>query len=108
MSLFIILLYIVFVLAAIVLVVVVLLQEGQGGGFGGALGGAGEATFGVGASGINRFTGWVAVVFLVSALGIHILNRNATSTSVLDQGGGSLLTAPPTGDAPAGTPAKDE
>jgi preprotein translocase subunit SecG len=108
MPLFITLLYIVFVLAAIILVVVVLLQEGQGGGFGGALGGAGEATFGVGASGINRFTGWVAVVFLVSALGIHILNRNATTTSVLDDAGGSMLSAPPAGDAPAGAPAGDQ
>lgn len=108
MSLFITLLYIVFVLAAIVLVVVVLLQEGQGGGLGGALGGAGEATFGVGASGINRFTGWVAVVFLVSALGIHVLNRNSAGTTVLDSAGDSMLSAPPAGDAPAGTPAEGQ
>ncbi len=109
MSLFITLLYIVFVLAAIVLVVVVLLQEGKGGGFGGALGGAGEATFGVGASGINRFTGWVAVVFLVSALGIHVLNRNSASTTVLESGGDSMLSAPPSdGTAPVGVPSGDQ
>jgi len=94
MSLLLTLLYIVFVLAAIVLIVVVLLQEGKGGGFGEALGGHGQATFGVGTSGINRFTGWVAVVFLVTALGIHVLNRRATSTSVLDGAGGSMLNAP--------------
>jgi preprotein translocase subunit SecG len=96
------LLYILFVLAAIVLVVVVLLQEGKGGGFGGALGGAGEATFGVGASGINRFTGWVAVVFLVSALGIHVLNQQTGAASVI--GDDTTISAPPVdgGAAPQG------
>lgn len=96
------LLYILFVLAAIILVVVVLLQEGKGGGFGGALGGAGEATFGVGASGINRFTGWVAVVFLVSALGIHILNQQTGASSVI--GDDPAISAPAVdgGAAPQG------
>lgn len=108
MSLFSILLYIVFVLAAIVLVVVVLLQEGKGGGFGGALGGAGEASFGVGASGINRFTGWIAVVFLVSALGIHVINRNSAGTTVLDGADNSLLSAPPAGSAPVGAPVEGQ
>jgi preprotein translocase subunit SecG len=69
------LLYIVFVLAAIVLVVVVLLQEGRGGGLTDALGTSGQQTFGVGASGINRFTGITAAVFLGSALLIHFVNR---------------------------------
>jgi len=73
------LLYILFVLAAIVLVVVVLLQEGRGGGLTDALGTSGQQTFGVGASGINRFTGATAAVFLVSALLIHYLNRQTTS-----------------------------
>ncbi len=40
------LLYIVFVLAALVLITVILLQEGKGGGFGDALGVAGQQTFG--------------------------------------------------------------
>ena len=93
MDIFLILLYILFVLAAIVLIVVVLLQEGKGGGFGAALGDHGQATFGVGTSGINRFTGWVAVVFLVTALGIHVLNQRSTSTSVMDDSG-SMLNAP--------------
>ena len=73
------LLYILFVLAAIVLVVVVLLQEGRGGGLTDALGTSGQQTFGVGASGINRFTGATAAVFLVSALLIHYLNRQTPS-----------------------------
>ena len=73
------LLYILFVLAAIVLVVVVLLQEGRGGGLTDALGTSGQQTFGVGASGINRFTGITAAVFLGSALMIHFVNRQTTS-----------------------------
>ena len=60
MSILITLLYIVFVLSAIVLIVVILLQEGRGGGFGQALGEHGQQTFGVGAKGINTFTGWTA------------------------------------------------
>ena len=76
------LLYIVFVLAAIVLIVVILLQEGKGGGFGESLGGHGQATFGVGAGGINRFTAWVAGIFLVSAMLITILGRKSEGSLV--------------------------
>lgn len=78
------LLYIVFVLAAIVLTVVILLQEGKGGGFGDALGTAGQQTFGVKAAGIHKFTATVAVVFLMSALFIHILNRTSSQKTSLD------------------------
>jgi len=85
MSLLITLLYIVFVLAALLLVVVILLQEGKGGGFGDALGVAGQQTFGVKASGIHRFTMVVAIVFLSSALAIHVLNRSAAGTSMVGE-----------------------
>jgi len=77
------LLFILFVFAAIILIVVILLQEGKGGGFGQALGEHGQATFGVGTSGITNFTAAVAVVFLVSALGIHVLTRQQSSGSLL-------------------------
>ena len=60
MSTLIVLLYILFVAAAIILTVVILLQEGKGGGFGDALGAAGQQAFGVKASGVQRFTTWVA------------------------------------------------
>lgn len=59
---------IVFVLSAILLVLVVLLQEPKGGGIAEAFGGAGGETFGHRASGIARFTGWVAFVFMASAI----------------------------------------
>lgn len=84
MSFLTILFYIVFILAAIVLIVVVLLQEGRGGGFGEALGTHGAETFGAGNRGINTFTATTAGVFLASALLIHILNREASSSSVID------------------------
>jgi len=79
------LLYIVFVLSAIVLIVVILLQEGKGGGFGQALGDHGQQTFGVGAKGINTFTGYTATVFLVSALLLHVTGRGRVGESALDQ-----------------------
>ena len=96
------LLYIVFVLAAIILIVVILLQEGKGGGFGGALGLSGQQTFGVKAAGIHKFTATVAMVFLVSALFIHILNRNMNQTTSIDEPGfGSTPGAGgPTGPVP--------
>ena len=84
------LLYIIFVLAAIVLTVVILLQEGKGGGLGDALGTAGQQTFGVKASGIQRFTAIVAVIFLSTALGIHVLNRTSSVQTSLDS-----IGAPP-------------
>ena len=99
------LLYIVFVLAAIVLVVVVLLQEGRGGGLTDALGTSGQQTFGVGASGINRFTGVTAAVFLGSALLIHFVNRQ--TPTVFDDAAPTPIpveSAPATGGAPEPPP----
>jgi preprotein translocase subunit SecG len=94
-------LYIVFVLAAIVLVVVILLQEGKGGGLTDALGTSGQQTFGVGASGINKFTGWVGGIFLASALGIHVANRIESQSGVIEQFGQPIVVPP--GDANTGT-----
>ncbi|HED66947.1 MAG TPA: preprotein translocase subunit SecG [Planctomycetes bacterium] len=77
------LLYILFCLSAFVLIVVILLQEGSG-GFGQALGEQGQQTFGVGAKGINTFTGVTAGVFIASALVLHMLNRSLISESAVD------------------------
>jgi len=78
------LLYIVFVLSALVLITVILLQEGKGGGFGDALGVAGQQTFGVKASGIHKFTMVVALVFVGTAVTIHLLNRTSSETTSLE------------------------
>ena len=86
MDLLITLLYIVFVLSALVLIIVVLLQEGKGGGLGDALGAAGQQTFGVKASGIQRFTAAVTVIFVLSAVAIHVLYKKRDAGTL----GGSL------------------
>jgi preprotein translocase subunit SecG len=106
MNLLILGLYVVFVLSAIVLVVVVLIQEGRGGGLTDALGTGGQATFGAGARGINMFTGIVAGVFLVSAVGITMLNKASSGRSVLDSGGDPAAPADPGAAAPAQAPAE--
>lgn len=104
MELLLIALYTIFVCAAIVLAIVVLLQEGKGGGLTNALGSSGQQTFGVGATGINKFTGWVGGVFLVSAMSIHFANRVDANSSVApfmghssssDANGGSPTTSEP-------------
>ena len=106
MHLLITLLYLVFVFSAIILIVVILLQEGRGGGFGTALGEGGQQTFGVGAKGINQFTGYAAVVFLGSAIAIHILTLKQGSGTVLpppDSSGISMpgdVSLPPAGGTP--------
>ncbi len=109
MSLLITLIYIVFVLSAIVLITVVLLQEGKGGGFGEALGTSGQQTFGVGSSGINKFTGIVAAVFLGSALLTHVFNRAQSGSSVIETVGDSVLDSTvqpvdPSGQGPTAPP----
>ena len=108
MDLLIVLLYILFVLAAIVLIVVVLLQEGRGGGLTDALGTSGQQTFGVGASGINRFTGAATAVFLGSALLIHVMNRHSISSGVMKDITTPEASAPPAGPTPppGGNPIK--
>lgn len=100
----IVLLYILFVLSAIVLIVVILLQEGRGGGLTEALGTSGQQTFGVGASGINRFTGVTAGVFLASALLLHVMNRQVSGDSVLKDLGTPAESVPAAPGATQGPP----
>ena len=99
------LLYILFVAAAIVLTVVILLQEGKGGGFGDALGTAGQQAFGVKASGVQKFTAYVAIAFLGSAVLIHVLNNKSQNTSSLtgenSLSGQEAPVTPGAGGAPA-------
>lgn len=71
-------LWIIFIATAVLLSVVILLQEAKGGGLAEAFGGLGAQTFGVKASGINKFTAYVAVVFLLSAVLITCLRKSAT------------------------------
>lgn len=111
MGILVVLLYILFVAAAIILTVVILLQEGKGGGFGDTLGAAGQQAFGVKASGVQKFTMYVAIVFLFSAVFIHVLNNRSQSRSVFgdegifEEGAGDEGGAAAPGTVP---PAEDE
>jgi preprotein translocase subunit SecG len=77
MELFESILWVLFVFACIIVSGVILLQEGKGGGLGEAFGGAGQQTFGVKAAGINKFTGWVALVVVLLAVLITIVREDA-------------------------------
>jgi protein translocase SecG subunit len=54
----------VFVLVALLMTFVILIQEGKGGGIAGAFGGAAAESFGVKAGSVNRFTAWLATIFI--------------------------------------------
>ncbi len=64
-----------FVLGSILLIAIVLLQEGKGGGLGNAFGGAGGEAFGHSVGGINKFTGWVAGVLMLTALSLALIGN---------------------------------
>ena len=65
----------------------------HGGGLGDAFGGAGQQTFGVGASGITKFTSYVAAVFLLCAVMITVLSKRQAG-SILDDTGILPTNAP--------------
>jgi preprotein translocase subunit SecG len=99
---------VVFVLSALLVIIIVLLQEGKGGGLAGAFGGAGAETFGVKAGTVNKFTAWLAALFLGLALlhaGLSSEKRGAPKeadtreydSTVEDPGGGDAPEVPPPG-----------
>jgi preprotein translocase subunit SecG len=62
------LLSVVAVLSSILLAFVVLLQEPKGGGIAAALGGSGMEAIGPATGGVNRFTSWVAAIWMATCL----------------------------------------
>src|SRR5262245_43572006 len=84
------------VLSALLLMLVVLLQEPKGGGLSSAFGGAGAETFGVQTGSVNKFTSWVAAIFMASAL----------LSAAIRPGEAALLSSRPTPEhtTPAGDP----
>ena len=73
-----IILWIIFIGSALLLSGVILLQEPKGGGLAEAFGGMGAQTFGVKSTGINKFTAYVAIVFLLTAVLITVTNKGDT------------------------------
>jgi len=72
-----------FVLSALLLTLVVLLQEPKGGGLSSAFGGAGAETFGVQSRGVNKFTAWVAGIFMGLAI-LYAAIREGEPASLSD------------------------
>ena len=62
------LMFAVFMFVGILMCLIVLLQEPKGGGLSGAFGGVGAETFGVQTGGVNKFTSWLAAIFLSLAI----------------------------------------
>ena len=90
------LLAVVAVIASILLMFVVLLQEPKGGGIASALGGSGMEAIGPSVGGVNRFTSWMAGIWMVACFVHAVLLTN-----------GPALAAPPS-DKPAGKQAGGE
>jgi preprotein translocase subunit SecG len=93
------LLMVVFILSALLLLLVVLLQEPKGGGLSSAFGGAGAETFGVQTGSVNRFTAWVAAIFMSSALFYAAIRPG--EEDLLTQAPGISQPADPLGGQPA-------
>lgn len=104
-------LMLVFILSALLLMLVVLLQEPKGGGLSSAFGGAGAETFGVQTGSVNKFTAYVAAVFMGVAV-LYAAWQPDDGTSVMDSSHVEQPAeeeTPPAGgavDSPGGAPAE--
>ena len=89
-----------FILTSLLLITIVLLQEGKGGGLAGAFGGVGAETFGVQTGGVNKFTAWVAVTFMVLAVAYATIKPDeeapapSENRGTVDAGAGNAGAAP--------------
>jgi len=102
------LIFVVFMFVALLMVLIVLLQEPKGGGLSGAFGGVGAETFGVQTGGVNRFTSFLAGIFLILAIAFAAIREPApeapserpASEEVSEpaDGAGDEVTAPHTDD----------
>ena len=112
------LLWFVFIVSALLLALIILIQEGKGGGLGEAFGGMGAETFGVKASGVNKTTGTLALVWVLSAIFINKCTHTGSSSGLFDNSaeestdtGGGAGAAPGDGggdgEGPANPPKED-
>ncbi|MEW5913122.1 MAG: preprotein translocase subunit SecG [Thermodesulfobacteriota bacterium] len=95
---------IIHLLASITLVLVVLLQTGKGASMGAAFGGASQTVFGSAgaATFLSKLTRVVAIVFMLTSLGLAMFGQTGAPTSVM-QGAGAQK---PAQSAPAKAPAQ--
>jgi preprotein translocase subunit SecG len=105
---------VIFIIVSVLVILVVLAQEGKGGGLAGAFGGAGADAFGVKAGTVNKFTAWLAGLFLGLALLHAGLSSETTApiagpdTSVYDSTDGSQDGAEEPAKAPVVPPKKNK
>jgi preprotein translocase subunit SecG len=95
-------------LASFLLMFVILLQEPKGGGLASALGGSGMDAIGANVGSVNRFTSWVAGVWIGACLLLAVLQPVGAD---ITQAGPSVTPpadAPGGGGTPVPPPAKDE
>ncbi|MFH1264784.1 MAG: preprotein translocase subunit SecG [Planctomycetota bacterium] len=103
------LLWFVFIVSALLLGLIILIQEGKGGGLGEAFGGMAAETFGVKATGVNRVTAILAVLFVLSSIMINkctmqdsgLFKNEAPAESPLGGEPGLSPPAPGESDSPA-------
>lgn len=98
------LLAVIAVIASILLMFVVLLQEPKGGGIASALGGSGMEAIGPSVGGVNRFTSWMAGIWMVACFGhaVWMTNGPALAAPPSDKQAGKQAEKPSGAD-----PAKD-
>jgi preprotein translocase subunit SecG len=102
---------IIHILACVALVLVVLLQAGKGASMGAAFGGSSQTVFGSGGATpfLAKMTTVLAVLFMVTSLGLAILSGQTTMPSVMQDVTAQPAAAPsaqPDGQqAPAQAPA---
>ena len=91
----------------VALILIVLLQKGKGAGMGAAFGGSSQTVFGsAGATTLlHKVTTIIAVVFMLTSLGLSLLFSQGGTSSVMEDVTPSQPTAAETGTAPA--PASD-
>lgn len=94
---------------SITLILIVLLQKGKGADMGAAFGGSSQAVFGsTGAmSFLTKVTTIIAVVFMLTSLGLTIMSRSGRTSSIME---GVTPTKAPAAQtsAPAAPPAQQK
>jgi preprotein translocase subunit SecG len=96
-------------LVCVTLILIVLLQKGKGADMGAAFGGSSQAVFGsTGAmSFLTKVTTIVAIVFMLTSLGLTILSGKARMSSIMQDVNQTKAPAAQT-SAPAAPPAQQE
>jgi preprotein translocase subunit SecG len=74
------------VVVCITLILIVLLQKGKGADMGAAFGGSSQAVFGSSGamSFLNKVTTVIAIVFMLTSLGLTIMSGRARTSSIME------------------------